>query len=164
MSTEDEILSLRNDLGVGSWSDITAENISELVQRLPSLSGDAIQSLIEMLPALKELGLDGVRAVQSTFESTVEANATSNSFAHSAFADARRIFEGQLERADIDENEREALYKLIVETSEGQAAQDTSNKSFLKDMLTKTLPAVIFVSVGMIYLGAKIAGGSGPSK
>ena len=164
MSTEDEIVSLKNDLGVRDWSEITAQNINDLVERLPSMSGEAIQSLIQMLPALKELGLDGVRAVQSTFESTVEANSTSNGLVHTAFADARRIFEGQLVRPDIDANEREALYKLIVETSEGQAAQDNRNKSFLKDMLTKTLPAVIVVSVGMIYLGAKIAGGSGPSK
>jgi hypothetical protein len=151
---------VKKSLGIRTFRELSKEKVLAFAATMPDMASEVRLKLVEQIPGFQQLALKAVRAVQRTYEKTVEANQHSEDQVHDAFRDVRRIIEGQLGRDDLSDEHRRILIEQIIDSAQRESDKDSEGKQFLVDQASSNRKAVL-VAIGLTVIAAIVmAGGS----
>lgn len=150
-------LDVKKALGIDSFRNLSRDNVMRFAAMMPDMDKEVALKVIEQFPEFKAFALDAVNVMQKAHESSLAENRASQDQAHQAWQDVREILRGQLDGDELPWEEKRYIIDLIVDTARQEAAKDTENKQFIKDLAKYTLTAVgAAVVLAVVYVGGKI--------
>lgn len=156
---------VKRELGIESWRELSKEKFMRFAAMMPDMDTEVAIKVVEQFPNFKAFATDVVDAMETTYESTLSANERGAGAVHDAFADIRSILKDELDRGDLDWQQRRWIIEQIQETGRQQFLKDTENKHFLDSMFGKVVVGAGGVlAVGLAALGGRYVEqrGSGP--
>lgn len=152
---EDEV---KRALDISSWRNLSKDKVLRFAAMMPKMSESVWLKIIQQFPRFKELALDTLNVLEREHRSTLESNSQSQERSHSAFQEIRRVFEGELRREDLSEEDRRFLIGKIMETGEREFEKDSENKRFLDGLFNKAMLAGAgAIMAALVFVGAKVA-------
>jgi len=147
-------------LGVESLDDLTQEQMYALGAELPEMSDELRAKLIDTVPGFQAFLLDALGHVEKLAEKNVDARTAESKHVHAAYADARSIVKGELERDDLSEERRQALIDEAMRTADKQAAfaaenSTTNDRAFRAVNGAGTKYAIIGAVTALVLVGGR---------
>nr|WP_269302431.1 hypothetical protein [Rhodococcus sp. H36-A4] len=144
-------------LGIESWRNLSKDKILRFAAIMPDMDTEVTLKIIEQFPAFKEFALDAVKEIEKAHESTLKSNDKSQDQVYKALQDIREILKGELDKDDLNWDQRKFIIEQIQETGKLASQKDSENKQFLSTVLGK----VAFfggsvVALGVVFVGGKI--------
>jgi hypothetical protein len=161
---DNELDPVKEKLGINNWRELSKNHVLALLEQVPELSAEALKRLVELAPYMKEVAKESLDKVQSSFDTTVNANTESSNRVHAAIEDARKFVEGQLAEGDLSPKERLLLNEQYERYVQMHVEHDAENKKFLDANMAKAIVAIGGIALGIFVIGAKAVGGSNSLK
>lgn len=151
---EDEI---KAALGISSWRNLSKDKVVRFAAMMPEMDTEVALKIIDQFPEFKEFAMDAVNAMEQAHAETLRANGKSQDDVHQAFSEIREILRGELDKGDLDWEQRKFLIEQIQETGRQQFSKDSENKRFLDGLFGKVVLGVGGALVlGLVFVGGKV--------
>lgn len=152
----------KKKINIDSWKNLSKDKIIEFSAMMPDMDKEVILNRIKQFPEFAKFAFEALNTMQKEHETTATANKQSQDNVHEAYQDARKILEKELNNNDLSQEERERLYKIIMESADKEFVKDSENKKFLDGLFNKgvagagaiALTAIVFVG-GQVILKQK---------
>lgn len=146
---------VKKQLGIESWRNLSKDKMLRFAAMMPDMDTEVTLKIIEQFPAFKEFALDTVKEMEKAHESTLKSNDKSQDQVYKAFQEIREILKGELDKGDLNWEQRKFIIELIQENGKLVFQKDSENKQFLNTVLGK----VAVVGAGVVALGVVFVGG-----
>jgi len=148
---------VKKQLGIESWRNLSKDKILRFAAMMPDMDTEVTLKIIEQFPAFKEFALDTVKEIEKAHESTLKSNDKSQDQVYKALQDIREILKGELDKDDLNWDQRKFIIELIQENGKLVFQKDSEGKQFLDTVLGKvTVFGGSVVALGVLLLGGKI--------
>jgi len=159
-------LELMERLGIESWRNLSKEKFMTFVSDLPNMDKEVALKVVGQFPNFKELVLGAFEQVKDEVTQARRFNWKSQKKVHQAFSEYREILGRELEREDLNAEDRFGILGLLKDAIDAEAAKDSENKRFqiiVTGMLVTAGLALAGTAVAALGGKAQIGGGSAPS-
>ncbi|AUS29687.1 hypothetical protein ACQGAO_27450 [Rhodococcus sp. 1.20] len=151
---EDEV---KKQLGIESWRNLSKDKMLRFAAMMPDMDTEVTLKIIEKFPDFKEFALDTVKEIEKAHESTLKSNDKSQDQVYKALQDIREILKGELDKDDLDWDQRKFIIELVQETGKLAFQKDGEGKQFLNTVLGKVaLVGGSVVALGVVFVGGKV--------
>lgn len=149
-------------INIDSWKKLSKDKIIEFSAMMPEMDKEVILDRIKQFPEFAKFAFEALNTMQKEHETTATANKQSQDNVHKAYQDVREILKKELNNENLSQEEREKLYKFLMESADKESEKDSENKRFLDGLFNKgvagagaiALTAIVFVG-GQVILKQK---------
>ncbi|MFI1280920.1 hypothetical protein ACH4U5_09170 [Streptomyces sp. NPDC020858] len=153
-TSEDDV---KRALGIDTWRNLSKERMIRFAAMMPDVDTEVALKIIEQFPVFKDFAMGLVGAMEKAHESTLSANSKSQKYFHRACQEVRQILNHELDRGDLDWEQRKYIIEKIQETGRMESEKDSENKRFLDGMLKKVVVgAGAMAALGVVFVGGKV--------
>ncbi|MBM0260622.1 hypothetical protein JNW89_32195 [Micromonospora sp. 4G55] len=124
-------------LGIDTWRNLSKDKVFQLVAMMPEMDKEVQLKIIEQLPEITKLSVKAMTAVRKVHDSTLSSNEKSQENVHRGYREIRAAIIAQLQRDDLDPEERRYLNEYLMQTGDKESAKDSENKHFLDRWVNK---------------------------
>jgi hypothetical protein len=145
-------------LGIESWRNLSKDNVVKLAAMMPDVDKEVSLAIVAQLPTFTKFAVNALSTLERAHLSTLDSNMRSQDKAYAASQEYRDFLRRELEREDLDPEERRYLMEQLKASVDQDHAKDSENKSFIDGLMNKVaLGAMVSVAATVAVLGGKIA-------
>ena len=148
---------VKQKLGIESFRNLSKDNVLRFAAMMPDIDTEVALKIIEQFPDFKDFALDAVNTVEKAHESTLASNDQSQENAYTSLREIREILKGELDREELDWEQRKFIIEQIQENGRSAVEKDSENKKFLQSLFN-TVGVVVAgtVMLGVVFVGGRI--------
>ena len=151
--------SVMKALGVQSFHDFPLEKMAQFVKMMPQIDKEVALAIIDQLPSVADFGKTAITEYSQTCNHLLQDNQENQQSVIQSYQSVLHTLEKRFESENIQEEERAALIRDMIDIANKIAEADTKNKNFLKDILGYAVSAIGLVSTAVITLACLGRGG-----
>ncbi|MFE9241890.1 hypothetical protein [Streptomyces sp. NPDC007007] len=152
---EDEI---KQELGIETWRHLSKDKMMKFVAMMPDMETEVALRIVDQFPTFRDFAKDALDAITKAHDSTLSANTQSQEHVHRALQEEREALKSELNRDDLNREERMEILNRIQENSKRALQNDSDNKKFLSGALNKKLGFVFAVAaLAVAFVGGRVA-------
>jgi hypothetical protein len=148
----------KRELGIDTWRNLSKDKVLQFVAMMPEIDNEVQLRIIEQLPEITKLAVKVMSAVRKAHESTLSSNEKSQGNVHRGYQEARAAIIAQLQRDDLNPDERRYLNEILMQTADKESAKDSENKHYLDRWINRVaLGAAAAAVLTAVAVGGKVA-------
>ncbi|MDZ7834467.1 MAG: hypothetical protein U5K84_03115 [Alkalibacterium sp.] len=106
---------IKEMLNVNNFREVSKDKIIKFAAMMPDMDKEVAMKMIEKFSEFKQFAKEVMNTLEKEFKNTVESNNDSQAHVFKAFEDTRRILEKELDREELNKDERKEIISHLIE-------------------------------------------------